>query len=183
MQTDDLVSDLEMVLSNDPALDLSRMNMAKYLEERDPTLIIEHTGKRAKRFTIRALDVFEMAGVKAAASVPAMVIPAIQCGLVAAVLDDSTALRATQAVQANFGGGTVHRWAPADVQTLFRRIGWDAMVEIALLVIERAERGNADGGVQPYTPPPQSPRVLAESNRLRAERTRAESETKTSAAP
>jgi len=52
-------------------------------------------------------------------------------------------------------------------------------VELGLVVIDRYESGNADGGGVLYTPPPQSERALERNARLRAELSRATSETPT----
>lgn len=179
--TDDLISNLRIVLSNDPALDLRAMNLRAYLETRDPALVRVVPGMQPRWFEIRALDPFEVAAVKSAVSAAGMVIPAIQCGLVSVTgpgFDDGTATRPTRDKEAP-DGRRVGVWDPKDIDALFKRLGWNRLLEVALVIIERADAGNVDGGGVRFTLPPLSQPVLAQSDRLRAEQTREESATRT----
>lgn len=179
--TDDLISNLRLVLSSDPALDLRAMDMRAYLETRDPAMVRLVPGTAPRWFEVRALDPFEVASVKSAVSAAGMVIPAIQCGLVSVSgpgFEDGAAVRPTRDKEAP-DGRRVGVWDPRDLDALFKRLGWNRLMEVALVIIERAEAGNVDGGGVRFTLPPQSQPVLARNAALRAEQTREVSATPT----
>lgn len=181
---DDLISDLDVVLHNDPALDLSRMDLRRYLETRDASLIVEVPGLTAKRYWLRALDVVEASAVMNAPGLGSKVLLAVRHALVGVTPGpDGTAWRPAKETEDSFG-----KLRPMmdlhEINLLFVRgqhaAGSNALVEIGQIAIHRYESGNAAGGSAPYALPPQSEPVLERNARLRAELSRETSTTQTS---
>lgn len=180
----DLISDLDLVLHNDKALDLARMDMRKYLETRDPALIVELPGRKARRFTLRALDVIEAAGVMDQQKLGTKVLLAVRHALIAVTpgLSGDEAWRPAKEVEDSFGKPRP-MMSLDEIDALFGRhvgsLGSTSMVELGVAIIDRYEQGNGDGGGVRYTLPPQSALVLEQSARQHAELARKTSATTT----
>lgn len=174
---DDLVSNLELVLRGDPALDRTSMDMTRYLETRDPALIRENPGMRATRFTIRALDVNEWRAVSAQRPGFPMASAAVELALVS-VDGPSLSFRGTKEIDTGLG---VNRttMSPRDLNELFTKLGSVKLGEIGVAIIDRAEQGNGDGCGVRFTLPQPWPDAPEAKRLQHAGQTREKSETKT----
>lgn len=160
---DDLVSNLELVLRGDPALDRTQMDMTRYLETRDPALIRENPSMRATRFTVRALDVNEWKAVSAQRPGFPMACSAVELALVS-VDGPGFSYRGTKELDTGLG---VNRtvMSAKDINNLFAKLGSMKIGEIGVCIIDRAEQGNGDGHGVRFTLPQPWPDA-AEAKRL-----------------
>jgi hypothetical protein len=183
---DDLVTSLRFVLHTEPALDLERMDLKEYIETRDPKLVMLLPGKQARWFTVRPLDVFEMAHVKSLGGTMALA-PVLMSGLEMIEEPSGETLRPKKETENSFGK-SLPRMSTRELQALFVKLGNNerAMVklsEVADVILERADLGNdeSSGGASGrFTLLPQYTPALERSARLRAEATRKKQETQNS---
>lgn len=177
---DDLISPLRAVSATDPALDLAEMDLREYVETRDEKLVRELPGRRARRFHVRPLSVFDFTAVMSRPTPETKMLAAVELGLVQVEgLEPGVAWQPSRESEDAFG--RLRRvCGPHDLQHLFARLGSRPLLEMGALILERAEQGNAGGGAVRFTVPPLLLPVLEQSARLHAARSRTSSETPSS---
>ena len=176
------IEPIKVVSAKDPALDLAEMDLRKYLETRDLTLVRSIAGKRPVHYELRPLH---LPDVEFVTSLP----PTLQ-----ARAAFEAAIVAIDGLDVLAPGGSV--WRPRkevedalgqrravptreEMNELFHVLpnGLDTIQEIGLVALERATQGNGRRGAPRFTVPPLFSPEVTRSERLRAERSRTSSGT------
>lgn len=165
------IQPLKAVSARDKALDLSRMDVKEYIEKRDPNLVESLPGRTPIWHTLRPLTLVDLdmlatrpQALQARLAYELALVSVEGCD---ALAPSGAAWRPAREIEDADGG---MRPAPSqsEMQRLFLAVGREAMLELGLVVIERADQGNGERGDTSYTVPPLLSDVVARSARPRA---------------
>jgi hypothetical protein len=153
---DDLVSPLRAVSVMDPALDRASMDVERYAETRDPSLVREMPGRLARWAELEPLTFDQLAGVDSLPAPAAKLMQAfrLSCRGVHNLMAAGVAARPTEMVRQ--GQRDVPMWTSQDLQLIARELGAAYVYEIGTVAYERAVQGKAFGGSACYTLPQSS---------------------------
>jgi hypothetical protein len=182
MAQDDLVSPLRVVSVLDPALDRVAMDVALYAETRDPALVRELPGQRARWVTLQPLTGSDALIVdcysEQALKLKTAFVYSVAC--IENFERPTEHLRPTRVI-ATAGGGERFVWTDAEWESIFRVLNMKFVYEMGLLAIDRAFSKNFGGGCDFYTQPPFLSDELARIGRQLAARARRSAGTPSSA--
>lgn len=148
------------VLSFDPALDHSAMNVREYAEKRDHSMVKALPGKRPVWYVGEDLTMESWMRIDSQQSIVDKAYLAVMFGLKAIELSEAEALRPVKDV--DFGGGRVESvWSTEQMANLHARLGPKRIYEIGLHIYERAYLGNEESGSASFTLPQSSQDELA----------------------
>lgn len=162
----------------DPALDRTAMDVRRYAETRDESLIREATGSKAVRFKLRELDYAMYNAAVMAGSAANSVAVFILYGLASISLPNGTEILPTKETSPA-SGPAIRIWNDAELAVLYRRFGGRRMIELASVIETLAHvgegegsfEGNVEGGGVYFTLPPSSQLELEQIARRHAVQT------------
>lgn len=179
---DDLVSPLRAVCVLDPALDRLAMDVARYAETRDPALVRELPGRRARWVILDPLSVGDFVIADGYPATSMKVRAAFRYAVREIhAFDGSERLHPKRLVVGEDGRERAV-WTDEELDRIFHVLGAAFLYEIGSLAYERAVSGNFWGGSVPYTLPPSSAQGLTLIARLLAAQSQASAGTPSSAA-
>lgn|SRR5574341_1064216 len=175
MAADDLISPLRAVCVLDPAIDRVLTPIDRYAETREPELVRELPGHRARWAMLEPLSVGDFMIVDGYPTAPMKLRRAFvyACRLIENFERPGEPLHPTRMVVNPEDGRERAVWTPEEEAAIFRRLGADFVYELGGLAYERATAGNFWGGSVSYTLPQSSVDGLARIARLLAARERA----------
>lgn len=135
---DDYVSPLRVVSGYDPALDDDKMDRKAYAATRDPSLVRELPGRKARWFVLSPLSVDDRLACDATPSAEAKFTRALIFGLASVEMtDESRVLLPTKEMP----GRASLTWGNDDLATLIREFGMDVLYEIGVTIYARSGWG------------------------------------------
>ena len=136
---DDYVSPLRVVSKHDPALNLESMDLAAYEKTRDPSLVQELPGCKARWFVLRPLSFKDRCACDSAASPERKFVFAAQFALERVEFEDGT----TMVPRMEIRGRPDLIWGDEDLESLFRACGMPTVYEMGVIAYARSDWGKA----------------------------------------
>jgi hypothetical protein len=134
---DDYVSPLRVVSKHDPALNLEAMDLSLYEKTRDPSLVQELPGCKARWFVLRPLSFKDRCACDTAASPERKFVFAAQFSIERVEMEDNTTMLPKSVIP----GRSDRVWGDDDLETLFRSCGMPTIYEMGIIAYARTDWG------------------------------------------